>query len=71
MSRRAIADGRFPVAPDQIYGALPVPRMGTADEVAHARAFFAFEQADYITAQLLGVNAGPPFEPANHRGQNP
>jgi NAD(P)-dependent dehydrogenase (short-subunit alcohol dehydrogenase family) len=58
MSRRAIADGLFPVAPEVIYGAYPVPRLGTAEEIAHACAFFASEQAGYVTAQLLGVNGG-------------
>ena len=58
MSRRAIADGLFPVAPEIIYGAYPIPRLGTSEEIAHACAFFASEGAGYITAQLLGVNGG-------------
>jgi NAD(P)-dependent dehydrogenase (short-subunit alcohol dehydrogenase family) len=58
MSRRAIADGLFPVAPEVIYGAYPVPRLGTAEEIAHACAFFASDLAGYVTAQLLGVNGG-------------
>jgi len=58
MSRRAIAEGRFPVAPEVIYGAYPIPRFGQPDDVAAACAFFASEGAGYITAQLLGVNGG-------------
>ena len=58
MSRRAIADGLFPVAPEVIYGAYPIPRLGTSEEIAHACAFFASEGAGYVTAQLLGVNGG-------------
>ena len=36
----------------------PIPRMGEPEEAAAAVAFFASEDAGYITAQLLGVNGG-------------
>ncbi len=37
---------------------IPMGRLGTPEEVAHAVAFFASEQASYITGQVLGVNGG-------------
>ncbi len=37
---------------------VPMGRLGTPEEVAHAVAFFASEQASYITGQVLGVNGG-------------
>lgn len=58
MARRAIDGGSFPVAPEVIYSAYPIPRMGRAEEIAAACAFFASDDAGYITAQLLGVNGG-------------
>jgi NAD(P)-dependent dehydrogenase (short-subunit alcohol dehydrogenase family) len=58
MSRRAIAGGKFPVAPEVIYGAYPIPRMGRPEEIAAACAFLASDDAGYITAQTLGVNGG-------------
>lgn len=58
MARRAIAEGKFPVAPELIYGAYPIPRLGKPEEIAAACAFLASDDAGYITAQLLGVNGG-------------
>lgn len=58
MSRRAIDGGKFPVPHEQILGSFPIPRIGKPEEVAAACAFFASEDAGYITAQLLGVNGG-------------
>ncbi len=58
MARRAIEEGKFPVAPEVIFGAYPIPRMGQPEEIAAACAYFASEQAGYVTAQLLGVNGG-------------
>lgn len=58
MARRAIDGGKFPVAPEAIYSAYPIPRMGKAEEIAAACAFFVSEGASYITAQHLGVNGG-------------
>jgi len=58
MARRAIQGGKFPVAPEVIYGAYPIPRLGKPEEIAAACAFFVSEEAGYVTAQLLGVNGG-------------
>ncbi len=58
MARRAIEGGKFPVSLEQMLAAYPIPRMGRAEEVAAAVAFFASEDAGYITAQLLGINGG-------------
>jgi NAD(P)-dependent dehydrogenase (short-subunit alcohol dehydrogenase family) len=58
MAQRGIREGRFPVAPEVIYAAYPIPRMGLPEEIAHACAFFASEGAGYVTGQLLGVNGG-------------
>ncbi len=58
MSRRAIDGKQFPVPAEQILASYPIPRIGQPEEVAAACAFFASEEAGYITAQLLGVNGG-------------
>lgn len=58
MARRAIDQGKFPVDLEQMLQAYPIPRLGRPEEVAGACAFFASEDAGYITAQLLGVNGG-------------
>jgi 3-oxoacyl-[acyl-carrier protein] reductase len=42
----------------QMLGAIPMQRAGTADEVAAAIAFLASTDAGYITGQVLGVNGG-------------
>ena len=49
-------DERVPV--DEILKAIPMQRMGQADEVAHAAAFLLSERAAYITRQVLAVNGG-------------
>ncbi len=38
--------------------ATPVRRMGKPEDIAAACAFFASEEASYITGQILGVNGG-------------
>jgi 2-hydroxycyclohexanecarboxyl-CoA dehydrogenase len=58
MSRRAIDGGLFPVPYEQIIATYPIPRLGQPDDIACACAFFASEEAGYITAQVLGVNGG-------------
>jgi NAD(P)-dependent dehydrogenase (short-subunit alcohol dehydrogenase family) len=58
MARRAIDAGLFPVPYEQIVATYPIPRLGTAEEIAAACAFLASEDAGYITAQVLGVNGG-------------
>ena len=58
MSRRAIDGGLFPVPYEQIITTYLIPRLGQPDDVAYACAFFAAEEAGYVTAQVLGVNGG-------------
>ena len=58
MARRAIEGGKFPIAPEAIYGRYPIARMGKPEEIAAACAFFVSDEASYVTAQLLGVNGG-------------
>jgi NAD(P)-dependent dehydrogenase (short-subunit alcohol dehydrogenase family) len=58
MSRRAIDGDKFPVPYEQILASYPIPRLGRPEEIAAACAFFASEDAGYITGQLLGVNGG-------------
>ncbi len=42
----------------KILSAVPLGRMGTADDVASAVKFLASEEASYITGQVLAVNGG-------------
>ncbi|MBO4335103.1 MAG: SDR family oxidoreductase, partial [Desulfovibrio sp.] len=42
----------------QYIEAIPLKRMGTADDVAMAVSFLASEKAAYITGQVLSVNGG-------------
>lgn len=49
-------DEHVPV--DEILKAIPVARMGSVEEVAHAVAFLMHERAAYITRQVLAVNGG-------------
>jgi NAD(P)-dependent dehydrogenase (short-subunit alcohol dehydrogenase family) len=58
MSRRAIDGGLFPVPYQQIVAGYPIPRLGRPEDIACACAFFASEDAGYVTAQVLGVNGG-------------
>ncbi len=58
MSRRAAAGREFTVSAEELVRSYPIPRVGRPEEVAAACAFFASEDAGYITAQLLGVNGG-------------
>jgi 3-oxoacyl-[acyl-carrier protein] reductase len=37
---------------------IPLARIGTPEDVAHAVAFFASEEASYITGHVLNVNGG-------------
>ena len=37
---------------------IPMKRMGRAEEVAEAAAFFASEAASYVTGQVLCVDGG-------------
>lgn len=49
-------DDRVPV--EEILKAIPMNRMGQAQEVAHAVAFLLSSKAAYITRQVLAVNGG-------------
>lgn len=61
MARRAIDGDLFPVPYEQIIANYPIPRLGKPEEIAAACAFFASDDAGYITGQLLGVNGGTAF----------
>lgn len=61
MARRAIDGGLFPVPYEQIIASYPIPRLGKPEEIAAACAYFASEDAGYVTGQLLGVNGGTAF----------
>ncbi|NDJ86130.1 MAG: 3-oxoacyl-[acyl-carrier-protein] reductase [Chloroflexi bacterium] len=43
---------------NQVLENIPMKRLGAVDDVAHAVAFFASEQAGYITGQILTVDGG-------------
>lgn len=58
MARRAIDGDLFPVPWEQIVATYPIPRIGQPEDIAAACAFFASDEAGYITGQLLGVNGG-------------
>lgn len=59
----AVAPGPIQTAmtsnfPERLRQLIPVGRMGTADEAAHAIAFIAGEKAGFITGEILDVNGG-------------
>jgi NAD(P)-dependent dehydrogenase (short-subunit alcohol dehydrogenase family) len=58
MSRRAMDADLFAIPYEEILKSYPIPRIGQPEEVAAACAFFASEDAGYVTGQLLGVNGG-------------
>lgn len=58
MSQRAIDGDLFPVPYEDIVATYPIPRVGMPEEAAAAIAFFASDDAGYITGQNLGVNGG-------------
>lgn len=58
MAQRAIDGNLFPVPWQDIVATYPIPRVGQPEEAAAAIAFFASEEAGYITGQVLGVNGG-------------
>jgi NAD(P)-dependent dehydrogenase (short-subunit alcohol dehydrogenase family) len=58
MSRRAMDANLFAVPHEEILKSYPIPRIGQPQEVAAACAYFASEDAGYVTGQVLGVNGG-------------
>jgi NAD(P)-dependent dehydrogenase (short-subunit alcohol dehydrogenase family) len=58
MAQRAIDGDLFPVPYQQIVATYPIPRVGEPEEAAAAIAYFASEDAGYVTGQVLGVNGG-------------
>ena len=58
MAQRAIANNQFALPVEALVKTFPIPRIGEPEEAAAAVAFFASEDAGYITAQLLGINGG-------------
>ncbi len=43
---------------EELQSQIPLARLGEAQDIAHAVAFLASEQAGYVTGQVLGVNGG-------------
>lgn len=43
---------------EELAAQIPLGRLGSADDIAHAVIFLASDQAGYITGQTLGVNGG-------------
>jgi NAD(P)-dependent dehydrogenase (short-subunit alcohol dehydrogenase family) len=58
MAQRAIDGDLFPVPYEEIVATYPIPRVGRPEEAAAAIAYFASEDAGYVTGQTLGVNGG-------------
>ncbi len=44
---------------ERVVSGIPVGRMGKAEDIASAVAFFAREDTGYITGQILYVSGGP------------
>jgi 3-oxoacyl-[acyl-carrier protein] reductase len=53
-----LTDAMSEEARDAILGAIPVGRMGTAEEVAAAVRYLSSEPASYVTGQVLAVDGG-------------
>ena len=53
-----MTDGLTPQQQEQMMAAVPLGRAGTPEDVAHAVAFLASDQAAYITGQVLAVDGG-------------
>lgn len=58
MAQRAIDGDLFPIPYHDIVATYPIPRVGRPEEAAAAIAYFASEEAAYVTGQTLGVNGG-------------
>jgi 3-oxoacyl-[acyl-carrier protein] reductase len=53
-----ILDGMAPQVLEAALKLVPLARKGTPEEIAYAAAFFASDEAAYITGQVLGVDGG-------------
>ena len=62
LAPRIIHDDRHADVPDEIRSAylasVPIARMGTREDIAHAVSFFASEAAGFVTGQRLVVDGG-------------
>lgn len=58
MAQRAMDGDLFPVPYEDIVATYPIPRVGQPEDAAAAIAYFASEDAAYVTGQTLGVNGG-------------
>lgn len=58
MAQRAIDGDLFPVPYQDIVATYPIPRVGEPEEAAAAIAYFASDDAGYVTGQVMGVNGG-------------
>ena len=56
--RTAMTDGLTDAVKQKLLGEIPAARLGEAEEVAAAVAFFAGEGAEYLTGQVLCVDGG-------------
>ena len=53
-----MTDGLTEQQQEQMIATVPLGRAGTPEDVAHAVAFLASDQAAYITGQVLSVDGG-------------
>ena len=53
-----MTDGLTEQQQEQMIATVPLGRAGVPEDVAHAVAFLASEQAAYITGQVLSVDGG-------------
>ena len=56
--RTAMTDALAEPVREKLLGEIPAARLGEAEEVAAAVAFFADEAAGYLTGQVLCVDGG-------------